>query len=89
MATGLKRRFAQTRQTFIRLLGICTISLVSLAASASDYASEKLDVVALVTKSIDQTRGLSSYAEMSMLIKRPSWQRKSTLRPGLEAVRMR
>ena len=80
MATGLKRRFAQTRQTFIRLLGTCTISLVSLAASASDYASEKLDVVALVTKSIDQTRGLSSYAEMSMLIKRPSWQRKSKLK---------
>ena len=43
-------------------------------------ASEKIDVVALVTGSIDQTRGLSSFAEMSMLIKRPSWQRKSTLK---------
>ena len=45
-----------------------------------DQASEKLDVVALVAGSIDQTRGLSSFAEMSMLIKRPSWQRKSTLK---------
>ena len=60
MAPGLKRRFVHLWQTLLRLIGICIITLFSLAAAASVYASEKLDVVALVTKSIDQTRGLSS-----------------------------
>lgn len=31
-------------------------------------------------KAIDQTRGLSSYAEMSMLVHRPGWQRNSSLK---------
>lgn len=47
-------------------------------ASANDLDAP-LDVVGLVTKAIDQTRGLSSYAEMSMLIQRPEWNRSSTL----------
>jgi outer membrane lipoprotein-sorting protein len=33
----------------------------------------------LVAAAIDQTRGLSSYAEMSMTIHRPDWQRSSSL----------
>ena len=56
------------------------LNLALLAMLCPTQASEKIDVVALVTGSIDQTRGLSSFAEMSMLIKRPSWQRKSTLK---------
>ena len=56
------------------------LNLALLTLLCPTHASEKMDVVALVTGSIDQTRGLSSYAEMSMLIKRPSWQRKSTLK---------
>lgn len=47
------------------------------AAEASPDAG--IDVVELVTNAIDQTRGLSSYAEMSMHIKRPSWERRSSL----------
>ena len=53
--------------------------LMSLAFSAAVKAEENFDPLTLVTQSIDQTRGLSSYSEMTMLIKRPSWQRESTL----------
>ncbi len=55
--------------------------LVLSSAQAEDIVApaEAVDVVALVTNAIDQTRGLSSYAEMTMLIKRPDWQRESRL----------
>ena len=43
------------------------LNLALLAMLCPTQASEKIDVVALVTGSIDQTRGLSSFAEMSML----------------------
>lgn len=58
------------------------LRLVLLACTAFSWAAqaeENFDPLKLVTQSIDQTRGLSSYAEMIMLIKRPSWQRESTL----------
>ena len=42
-------------------------------------ARADVDVVQLVTNAIDQTRGLSSYSEMTMVIKRPTWQRTSSL----------
>jgi len=38
-----------------------------------------IDALDLVTNAIDLTRGLSSYAEMTMLVKRPSWERSSSL----------
>ena len=41
--------------------------------------AEVVDPVELVTNAIDLIRGLTSYAEMSMLIKRPSWERSSSL----------
>ena len=80
MATVFRQQFALRWQSIIGLMRVCGIALIVFVASTSTHASEQLDVVALVTDSIDQTRGLSSYAEMSMLIKRPSWQRKSTLK---------
>lgn len=46
-------------------------------SGASSYAD--VDVVELVTGAVDQTRGDYSYAEMSMVIKRPDWQRTSSL----------
>lgn len=55
------------------LLTACLV----LISGASSYAD--VDVVELVTGSIDQTRGDYSYAEMSMVIKRPDWQRTSSL----------
>ena len=80
MATIFKQQFALCWQSVFGLMGVGGIALIVFVAPTSIHASEQLDVVALVTDSIDQTRGISSYAEMSMLIKRPSWQRKSTLK---------
>ena len=65
------------------LLWLCLVTW-SQAASGEEAVSEgvseaDVDVVALVTNAIDQTRGLSSYGEMTMLIKRPDWQRESRL----------
>ena len=55
--------------------------LYCLTSHAADdgVAAADIDAVALVTRSIDLTRGLSSYAEMSMHIKRPDWERTSDL----------
>ncbi len=54
------------------------IVLLSLVFAATGLRAE-IDVVDLVTRSIDQTRGLSSYAEMTMVVKRPTWERTSSL----------
>lgn len=53
--------------------------LIIAVCTTSVNAEENFDPLTLVTSAIDQTRGLSSYSEMTMLIKRPSWQRESTL----------
>ena len=42
-------------------------------------ARAQIDVGELVMKAVDQTRGLSSYAQMTMHIKRPKWERTSSL----------
>ena len=59
------------------------IALVLLTAtipvSATTDETPAIDPLDLVTRSIDLTRGLSSYAEMSMLIKRPTWERRSSM----------
>ena len=39
----------------------------------------EVDALALVTAALDQTRGLTSISSMSMLVKRPSWERNSSL----------
>ena len=61
----------------LRCLRLCL--LVAPIFSGAALAAEEFDPMTLVTRQIDQTRGLSSYSEMTMLIKRPSWQRESTL----------
>ena len=38
-----------------------------------------MDPYELVSNAVDQTRGAASYAQMSMLIHRPQWQRSSSL----------
>ncbi len=57
---------------------VCCL-LVTPPLAVGDLAEPEIDVVELVTNAIDQTRGLSSYAEMSMHIKRPDWERNSSL----------
>ncbi len=51
----------------------------SESVSQEVSAGASVDVVELVTQAVDQTRGLSSYAEMQMRIQRPEWQRNSSL----------
>ena len=80
MGAKVMQHFSAGYSDVRRAAGAFVFSWALLIGPAPVFASEKLDVVALVSDSIDQTRGLSSYAEMSMLIKRPSWQRKSTLK---------
>ncbi|MEE2784253.1 MAG: outer membrane lipoprotein-sorting protein [Pseudomonadota bacterium] len=60
------------KKTIITAVYLSLIMICSLVRA-------EVNVVELVTRAIDQTRGLSSYAEMSMLIKRPDWQRNSSL----------
>ncbi|MEM6999437.1 MAG: outer membrane lipoprotein-sorting protein [Pseudomonadota bacterium] len=54
-------------------------SLIACLLLLNGIAHAEIDVVDLVTKAVDQTRGLASYSEMTMTIKRPSWQRTSSL----------
>ncbi len=55
----------------------CLVAGACLSISAEETPA--FDPLDLVTRSIDLTRGLSSYAEMSMLIKRPTWERRSAM----------
>ncbi|MBQ75706.1 MAG: outer membrane lipoprotein-sorting protein [Gammaproteobacteria bacterium] len=56
-------------------------SLVGLTFTDRSHAAEA-DITAkeLVEAAIDQTRGISSYAEFSMVIHRPDWERTSSLK---------
>ena len=44
---------------------------------AEEFDPSEINAVEVITKLIDQTRGESSYAEMTMRIQRPSWNRTS------------
>lgn len=58
---------------------IAAVVLISTALLPVHADENDIDPLDLVTRSIDLTRGLSSYAEMSMLIKRPTWERHSSM----------
>ncbi len=68
---------------------LVTPMTASAQTSASDEGADtavvskmadRIDPMELVSGAIDLTRGISSYAEMTMLIHRPKWQRKSSLK---------
>jgi len=73
----------------LRLLTASTLTFLALTLGAAEGDAAEpqatsdtvpaVDALDLVTNAIDLTRGLSSYAEMTMLVKRPSWQRSSSL----------
>ena len=57
-----------------------TLARTANATSAEAQSAKlEIDAAQLVMNAVDQTRGLSSYAEMTMHIKRPKWQRTSSL----------
>jgi Outer membrane lipoprotein-sorting protein len=53
--------------------------LVALGARAAEPEPATPSALELITAMIDLTRGKTSYAEMSMVIHRPDWQRSSSL----------
>ena len=58
------------------------VDVPQAAAVKEDVAEEAaapIDALELVTNAIDLTRGLTSYSEMTMVIKRPTWERTSSL----------
>ncbi len=79
-ASSFRRYLSLSQLLLASLLSLPLASVSTSAAANTPAAPTAIDVDVLVTGAVDQTRGLSSYAEMSMLIKRPSWQRKSTLK---------
>lgn len=57
----------------IALVAVVSLSGELLVANESDLTAEEL-----VARVLDQTRGLSSYSELTMTIHRPDWQRTSS-----------
>lgn len=55
------------------------LALVALLAGATPYAAGEVTPEEIVMGAVDLTRGVSSVAEMSMHIKRPDWERRSSL----------
>ncbi len=60
-----------------RWMSIAVIAV--LAIGGLSHAAEPPTAAELVEKAIDQTRGQSSIAVLSMTVRRPSWERSSTL----------
>lgn len=54
--------------------------LAATPLPAEPLPAPETDALALISGAIDLTRGISSYAEMSMIIHRPDWQRSSALK---------
>ena len=65
----------------IALVGMATLLGPAIAADVAADDAEPADLTAheLVAGAIDLTRGQTSYAEFSMIIHRPDWERTSSL----------
>jgi outer membrane lipoprotein-sorting protein len=59
---------------------LLVLLLVVPLASAQEQSDHELDATQIVRDAINHWRGVSSYTEMSMLIHRPDWERKMTMR---------
>jgi hypothetical protein len=62
-------------KTFLSLVLFFMLVTTNIHAMEVEMTAEEL-----ITGAIDQSRGLSSYAEFSMIIHRPDWQRTSHLK---------
>lgn len=63
-----------------RAMRAVAVALMMTVLAAGARAADEVDALELVTGAVDQTRGISSYAEMRMHIKRPDWTRTSSLK---------
>lgn len=61
----------------LKSIGWLVGSLIFLSGSAF---SEEVDIRSLVLSNLELSRGNTSYAEMTMFIKRPTWERRSRLK---------
>lgn len=59
---------------------LATVAILALAISGVLQANSDVELTAdeLMAKVLDQTRGLSSYSELTMTINRPDWKRTSS-----------
>jgi len=71
--------------------GLVFVASVVVADCGIADTAERDDITAseLVAGAIDLTRGATSYAELSMTIHRPDWERTSSLVAWTRAARMR
>ncbi len=61
------------------VIGLCAGLAWAAAAQETAETAPAIDAHDLVAGAIDLTRGMTSYAEMSMQIRRPDWERNSSL----------
>ena len=62
-----------------RLLAFVLAQLLAAGAWAAAEAEAAPDPYALIAAAIDLNRGLTSYVEMTMVVHRPEWERRSAL----------
>jgi hypothetical protein len=81
---SLSRAVARTLTAMLPVVLLLTTPMPadsSEAGAGEIHAGEaEISATELVTRAIDQTRGLSSYAEFSMIVHRPDWERTSSLK---------
>ena len=76
----MQKQTERTSRDYIKhIAGLVVLVFASVAQPTFANEPSTIDPLELDTRSIDLTRGLSSYAEMSMLIKRPTWERRSSM----------
>lgn len=61
-------------------LYLLALVLFPAVATAEEYTDPEPDATQIVRDAIDHWRGISSRTEMSMVIHRPDWERKMTMR---------
>lgn len=61
-------------------ISLLTLLLVLPHAYAQEPSEPEFDATQIVRDAVNHWRGVSSYTEMSMVIHRPDWERKMTMR---------
>ena len=59
---------------------LLSLLLLPAIAAADDVGLADIDATQIVRDAVNHWRGISSYTEMSMVIHRPDWERKMTMR---------